>query len=79
MHNCGMKKRVLQLKKETRQISGFKQRQDKAICIDMALCMAQGMRFYMSDNNVILTEGFGGVIEPKYFREIVDLRNVYLN
>lgn len=58
---------------KTRQISGFKQRSNKAIYIDMALCMVDGMRFYMSDNNVILTEGLNGVIERKYFREIVDL------
>lgn len=58
---------------KTRQISGFKHKSDKAIYIDMALCMAQGMHFYMSDNNVILTEGLGGVILPKYFKEIIDL------
>lgn len=31
---------------------------------------ADGMKFYISDNKVILTEGFDGVVPVKYFRTI---------
>lgn len=55
----------------TKQISGFKQKSDVAIYIDMQKCMNDGMVFYKSANGVILSEGFNGVIEPKYFQQIV--------
>ena len=29
-----------------------------------------GMKFYKSENEVILTEGFDGVVTPKYFQKI---------
>ncbi|KAH1119256.1 hypothetical protein GLYMA_17G200100v4 [Glycine max] len=30
----------------------------------------KGMKLYISDNKVILTEGFDGVVPPKYFEKI---------
>ena len=50
-----------------KQISGFKKKSDRLIIIDMKKCMNDGMLFYKSSNNVILTEGFDGIIDPKYF------------
>ena len=40
----------------------------------MALAMADGIDFYMSDNKVVLSEGIGteGLISHKYFKKVVD-------
>lgn len=32
--------------------------------------ISEGMKFYISDNKVILTEGFDGVVPVKYFERI---------
>lgn len=32
--------------------------------------ITEGMKLYISDNNVILTEGFDGVVPVKYFEKI---------
>ncbi len=33
--------------------------------------MKDGINFYISSNNVILTEGVDGTLEPKYFKKVV--------
>eukprot|EP00850_Spirogloea_muscicola_P017807 SM000156S02163 [mRNA] locus=s156:216012:218125:- [translate_table: standard] len=33
--------------------------------------ISDGIRFYVSDNNVILSDGVEGVLLPKYFKEVV--------
>jgi 2'-phosphotransferase len=43
------------------------------IHIDMKKAMDDGIVFYLSDNDVILTEGINGVLDPKYFKK-VDIR-----
>lgn len=53
------------------QTSGFKNKSDKIILIDMEKCMNDGMIFYRSANNVVLTEGINGIIESKYFLKLV--------
>lgn len=35
-----------------------------------SLNFTDGMKFYKSENEVILTEGFDGVVPPKYFQKI---------
>lgn len=35
-----------------------------------ATFIAEGMKLYISDNNVILTEGFDGIVPVKYFEKI---------
>jgi hypothetical protein len=36
--------------------------------------MADGMIFYISKNNVILSAGFDKVIAPKYFKSVRDFK-----
>lgn len=33
------------------------------------------MKLYISDNKVILTEGFKGIISPEYFARVVKMKN----
>ena len=44
---------------------------DIYIEIDMVGAMKDGIKFYISSNNVILTEGADGILSPKYFKKIV--------
>lgn len=37
------------------------------IYVDMKAAMQDGIKFYKSKNDVILTEGINGVLDPKYF------------
>jgi 2'-phosphotransferase len=56
-----------------KQISGFKKISNILIKVDMKQCMEDGMIFYRSKNDVILTKGFDGIIDPKYFIEIIEI------
>ena len=51
-------------------ISGFRKTSDAFVHIDMAKAMTDGIEFYMSDNEVILSSGIDGTIDPKYFMNI---------
>lgn len=52
-------------------ISGMRGNVQVLVHIDIAAAMQAGIKFYMSDNNVILTEGdTHGFIPPKYFAKI---------
>lgn len=43
------------------------------ICIDLERAIAGGLKFYLSDNGVILSEGNeAGVITPTYFAKVTD-------
>ncbi len=53
-----------------KQISGYKSRSNAVVVIDMPKCISDGMKFYKSSNNVILTSGFDGIINAKYIKEI---------
>ena len=44
---------------------------DIYITIDMFAAIKDGIDFYISTNNVILTEGINGVLPPKYFKKVV--------
>ena len=56
-----------------KQLSGFKSTSDIAIEVDMKQCMDDGIVFYKSANNVILSEGINGIIAPKYFKVILNI------
>jgi RNA:NAD 2'-phosphotransferase (TPT1/KptA family) len=51
-------------------ISGMRITSEVSIFVDTAKALSDGMRFFRSLNNVIMTEGFDGVVPPKYFKEI---------
>lgn len=46
--------------------SGFRWSSKVLVHIDMAKAMAAGIKFYMSDNNVILSDGIDGHIGPEF-------------
>jgi len=47
--------------------SGMRADCDIFIYIDMEKAMADGIKFYLSKNDVILTQGVNGILDPKYF------------
>jgi 2'-phosphotransferase len=51
--------------------SGARSNTNVFIEIDMGLAMTDGIVFYLSSNGVILSDGVNGVIEPKYFKNII--------
>lgn len=57
---------------ENQVISGMRSSCDLYIEIDLKKAMENGMKFYLSSNNVILTSGFDGVIPTKYFTRVID-------
>jgi 2'-phosphotransferase len=52
-------------------ISGARNSANVFIVIDMEKALSDGIEFYRSANGVILTSGVNGVLEPKYFKDIV--------
>lgn len=56
-----------------KQTSGFKNISDVIITIDLHKCLEDGIEFYKSKNNVILTEGIDGIISSKYICNITHL------
>jgi 2'-phosphotransferase len=50
--------------------SGKRANTDVIIYIDMEKAMNDNIIFYRSSNNVILSYGINGIIEPKYFKQI---------
>ncbi|KAJ1257822.1 hypothetical protein BS78_10G025900 [Paspalum vaginatum] len=51
-------------------ISGIRQNVNTLIHLDVSKALQDGMKLYISDNKVILTEGFDGVVPVKYFEKI---------
>lgn len=52
-------------------ISGMRNDCNVIIYIDMNKAMNDGIEFFMSSNEVILSKGNNGVIEPKYFDKVM--------
>jgi 2'-phosphotransferase len=52
-------------------ISGARNSANVFILIDMEKAIGDGIDFYRSANGVILTEGVNGILEPKYFKDII--------
>ncbi|KAK2432991.1 tRNA 2'-phosphotransferase [Trifolium repens] len=51
-------------------ISGMRRDVNVLIFLDVRKALEEGMKLYISDNKVILTEGFDGVVPSKYFQKI---------
>ncbi|XP_027160591.1 tRNA 2'-phosphotransferase 1 isoform X2 [Coffea eugenioides] len=51
-------------------ISGMRRDVNILIFLDVRKALEEGMKLYISDNKVILTEGFEGVVPAKYFQKI---------
>uniref|UniRef100_A0ACD5XQW3 Uncharacterized protein n=1 Tax=Avena sativa TaxID=4498 RepID=A0ACD5XQW3_AVESA len=51
-------------------ISGMRRSANILIYLDVSKALQDGMKLYISDNRVILTEGFDGVVPVKYFEKI---------
>ncbi|KAK6918543.1 Phosphotransferase KptA/Tpt1 [Dillenia turbinata] len=51
-------------------ISGMRRDVNVLIFLDVRKALADGMKLYISDNRVILTEGFEGVVPVQYFERI---------
>jgi 2'-phosphotransferase len=58
--------------------SGFRKSCNVFIHIDMEKAMKDGMEFFLSENNVILTRGLEGVIDPKYFLKNTEPNPLFL-
>ena len=56
-----------------KQISGFKKESDVILTIDIKKCICDGIKFYKSSNNVILTEGLNGIVSSKYINSVIYL------
>ena len=57
-------------------ISGMRSTSQLLIYINLAKAMLDGIEFYVSDNDVILTEGVnGGYLPPQYFIKVVDAQS----
>jgi len=55
-------------------LSGFRSSCEVLIYIDHRLAMSDGIKFFVSSNGVVLTAGFRGVLSPKYFGKVCELR-----
>ncbi|GKU88395.1 hypothetical protein SLEP1_g2664 [Rubroshorea leprosula] len=51
-------------------ISGIRRDVNVLIFLDVKKTLEEGMKLYISDNKVILTEGFNGVVPIKFFEKI---------
>ncbi|KAI5391681.1 hypothetical protein KIW84_076474 [Lathyrus oleraceus] len=51
-------------------ISGMRRDVNVLIFLDVRKALEEGIKLYISDNKVILTEGFEGVVPSKYFQKI---------
>uniref|UniRef100_A0A0R0FIL3 2'-phosphotransferase n=1 Tax=Glycine max TaxID=3847 RepID=A0A0R0FIL3_SOYBN len=52
------------------EFPGMRQDVNVLIFLDVRKALEEGMKLYISDNKVILTEGFDGVVPAKYFEKI---------
>ncbi|KAL1546474.1 2'-phosphotransferase [Salvia divinorum] len=58
------------LPRDAEVVSGMRRDVDTLIFLDVRKALEEGMKLYVSDNKVILTEGFDGVVPVKYFQKI---------
>jgi 2'-phosphotransferase len=71
-----MNRKHIHLIDKMNAISGMRKNCDIVIHINMKHAMEDGIVFYESNNNIILTEGdINGIIDPKYFDKIETRNN----
>ena len=58
---------------DERNVSGPRKNAEVALVIDMDSALKDGVKFFLSENNVILTRGLQGALPPKYIKKVVDL------
>lgn len=58
---------------DARLKSGMRWSSDVSIHIDMKMAMDDGIKFFRSENDVILTTGINGVLDTKYFEKCVEV------
>ena len=69
-----MKRKHIHIAESDEAKSGKRSSCDVKILINMELAMSEGIKFYRSENGVILTEGDkNGLLLPKYFLDIVNI------
>jgi 2'-phosphotransferase len=68
-----MARKHIHLAKSKDAKSGKRQDCTVIIYVDMKSAMADGIKFYESENGVILTEGINGILSTKYFSKIEHL------
>lgn len=56
--------------RSTEIISGMRNTSQVLIHVDVAKAMKDGIRFFVSENKVILTEGVGGILPSSYFAKV---------
>merc|ERR1712008_88839 len=61
--------------KDKQVISGMRASCDLAVYHDLRRAMKAGMQFFMSKNEVILTQGENGAIPSKYFQSVVNIKS----
>eukprot|EP00752_Nemacystus_decipiens_P012256 g10864.t1 len=55
---------------ESGVISGMRRSCKVLIYVDVAAAMSDGVAFFRSSNNVILSSGKGGILDPRYFSHV---------
>lgn len=60
------------LPKDHGVISGMRRSASVFIYVDPERCISDGIKFFISENGVVLTDGIDGVIPPKYFLRVTD-------
>lgn len=63
---------------DSQVISGARGSSEVFIIIDMEKALVDGIEFYRSANGVILTSGVNGVLEPKYFKDIIYNKKLFI-
>ena len=63
-----MSRKHIHIAKSLSAKSGKRSNCDLIVYIDMKGAMADGIKFYESQNGVILTEGNNGVLHPRYLK-----------
>lgn len=57
-------------------ISGMRKSADVLIYINVEKAMAAGIKFYLSKNGVILSDGINGTISPEFFAKVDFVQNI---